>query len=83
MDEWEWDSPNHKHVDATYLLLYRRQKTGWSTMGGSKGNSIMTGNLTINITLVTVGSCMVGTVFITVITQLAEIIVGRKLLQSL
>jgi len=54
-------------------------------MGGSKGKSIMTGNLTINITLVTVGSCyiMVGTVFITVITQLVEIIVGRKLLQSL
>ena len=53
-------------------------------MGGSKGKSIITGNLTI-ITLVTVGSCyiMVGTVFITVITQLVEIIVGRKLLQSL
>ena len=54
-------------------------------MGGSKGKSIMTGILTINITLVTVGSCyiMVGTVFISVITQLVEIIVGRKLLQSL
>ena len=24
MDEWEWDSPNHKHVDATYLLLMIR-----------------------------------------------------------
>ena len=54
-------------------------------MGGSKGKSMMVGNLAINITLVTVGSSyiMADMVIITVISQLVEIIVGRKLLQSL
>ena len=67
----EWDSPNHKHVDATYLLLYRREKTGWSNMRGSKGKYIMVGNLTINIVL---GCYIMVETIITFNTQLLEII---------